>query len=80
MHKRTRTDSPGLALLARIESHLADWRRRSIWRDRAADVALYDAALDMIRGLQKDVRGQHRVRNELLAYRRADRPSRRLAA
>ena len=55
--KHTKRDDPkAIAVLARVESHICDKRRRAIWLDRQADFRDWDAALLDIRRLSRELR------------------------
>ena len=54
--KRTKQESKPLAILARVESHLADARRRAIWKDDQAGYEMFDAALSDVRKVSRLVR------------------------
>jgi len=67
MLKRTRSDSQAIATLARVESHLADLRRRAIWRGDEEGFEAFDGAMETIRQLSR------RLRFEQAATARAHR-------
>ena len=71
--KLLKSDRPAIAMLARIESHVCDQRRRSIWLDRQQDFLAFDAALTDIRRLSRV------VRLESAAKSRAEREARATA-
>jgi len=54
--KRTKQESKPLAILARVEGHLADSRRRAIWKDDQAGYEMFDAALSNVRKVSRLVR------------------------
>jgi len=55
--KHTKRDDPkAIAVLARVESHLADARRRAIWKDDQAGYEMFDAALSDVRTVSRLVR------------------------
>jgi uncharacterized protein YjlB len=64
--KTSRPDSPGQAMLARVESHINDQRRRAVWRDDAEAYHAYDGALETIRALQRQSHAEAQERRRSL--------------
>jgi len=54
--RKTRSDSAGVALLARIESHLADFRRRALRRGDEEGFRDFDSAIEIIRLQSRSLR------------------------